>query len=156
VPAWPALEACWTDMPIPEGEQIIYDPSIVGATRLVEQSVAEAAARSRLFGASAASVPAGDLVQVPFYEVEATIGTARLTASVEACSGRVYSERMPPGAKAPVASRAGAVTTAVVGFVLLFLEAILIPPVWLAAGAMGLTALMLYWAIIASMGSSSG
>jgi hypothetical protein len=143
-------------MPMPEGEQVIYDPSIVGAARLVEQSVAETAARTRLFGASAASVPAGDLVHVPFYDLEATIGAARVAASVEACSGRVYPERMPAGAKTSTARGVGAVTMVIGGFIFLFLEAMLIPPVWLAAGAVGLTALMLYWAVTGGMRNSSG
>jgi hypothetical protein len=156
VPAWSALEVCWTDVPIPEGEQVIYDPSIVGAARVIEQSVAETAARARLFGASAASVPAGDLVHVPFYDLQATIGAARVAASMEACSGRVYPERMPAGAKTSTVRGAGAVTTAIGGFIFLFLEAMLIPPVWLAAGAVGLTAVMLYWAVTASMRNSSG
>jgi hypothetical protein len=143
-------------MPIPEGEQVIYDPSIVGAARVIEQSVAETAARARLFGASAASVPAGDLVHVPFYDLQATIGAARVAASMEACSGRVYPERMPAGAKTSAVRGAGAVTTAVGGFIVLFLEAMLIPPVWLAAGAVGLTAVMLYSVVTASMRNSSG
>lgn len=155
-PAWPALEACWNDMPVPEGEQIIYDPSNVGTARVAEPSVAEVAARSRAFGESAGSVPAGDLVHIPFYEVHTTIGAGRLAVSVEACSGHVYPERMPAGAKASAARQTGAVTSAVVGFLILFVEAMLIPPPWLAAGVVGLTAVVLYWAVIGSMRSSSG
>jgi len=153
VPAWPALEAGWTDISAPEGEQVIYDPSIVGAARVMQATVAEAAARTRAFGASAASVAAGDLVHVPFYEVQATIGAGRLAVSVEACSGRVYPDRMPAGTGGSAARQANAMTTAVVGFVVMFLEAMLIPPLWLAAGAVGLTAVGLYWTIIGGMGS---
>lgn len=154
VPAWPALEVCWADVPVPEGEQVIYDPSIVGAARLVEQSVAEASARSRAFGASAATVPAGDLVHVPFYEVQGTVGTGRLAVSLEACSGRVYPERMPAGANAVAARRAGGGTTVVVGFLLLFLEAMLIPPTWLAALVVALSAWLLYRVVISETGSA--
>jgi hypothetical protein len=155
VPAWPALEACWNDMPVPEGEQVLFDPSSVGTARLVEQSVAEAAARSRLFGASAATVPAGDLVHVPFYEIQATVGTGRLGASVEACSGHVYAERLPAGIKVSAAPRVGAGMTAVMGFVILFLEAMLIPPPWLAALVVALTAWVLYRVVISNMGSAA-
>ena len=155
VPAWPALEAGWTDTSVPEGEQVIYDPAIIGAAQVVEATVAEAAARHRAFGASAASVAAGELVHVPFYEVQAAIGSGRLAASVEACSGRVYTDRMPAGSKGSAARQANAVATAVVGFVIMFLEAMLIPPLWLAVGAVGLTAAAVYWTIIGSWGSST-
>lgn len=155
VPAWPALEARWADVPVPEGEQVIYDPSIIGADRVVEPTVAEAAARNRVFGESAASAAAGDLVHVPFYEIQATIGTRRLAVSMEACSGRIYPERMRLDTQGSSARQAAAITTAIVGFIIMSLEAMLIPPVWPAAGAVGLTAVVLYWTIIGSMESSS-
>jgi hypothetical protein len=148
-PAWPALEACWTDLPTPDAEQVIFDPSIVGTTRLVEPSVAEVAARNRVCGEGAASAAAGDLVHVPFYEVQATVGTGRLAVNLEACSGRVYPERMPPGVRASSAHQATTLTMGIVGFLVVFLEAMLIPPPWLAGVAIGLTALALYWAIVA-------
>jgi len=156
VPAWATLEARWADVPVPEGEQVIYDRSIVGNAQVVEPTVAEAAARNRAFGASAASAVAGDLVHVPFYEIQATMGGGRLTASVEACSGRVYPDRMPARTKASAARQASAVTTAVVGFVIMFLEAILIPSPWMAASAVGLTAVALYWAVLGNVRTSSG
>jgi hypothetical protein len=156
IPAWPALEARWADVPLPEGEQVVYDLAIVGTARLVEPSVAEAAARQRAFGADAGSTAAGDLVHVPFSEVQATIGGGRLATSVEACSGRVYPERIPLSAGASAARQASALTTAVVGFVIIFLEATFIPPAWLAAGAVGLTAVALYWTLIGSWASSTG
>jgi hypothetical protein len=155
VPAWPALEARWADVPVPEGEQVVYDPAIVGTDRVVEPSVAEAAARNRAFGASAASMVMGDLVHVPFYEVQATIGGGRLAVSVEACSGRLYPERMPPGARGSGPRRAGALATAAAGFAGMLLMAILIPQVWLAAGAVALTAVVLYWTILGGRGRST-
>jgi len=145
IPAWPALEACWGDVPLPEAEQVIYDPSAVGGAPVVEPSVAEAAARSRLFGEGAAAAAPGELVHVPFYEVGATLGGSRLTVSVEACTGRIYPERMPPGART---SEAGVLTAAIAGFLVMFLEAVLIPLAWLAAGAVALTAVGLYWAVV--------
>ncbi|HEX9899526.1 MAG TPA: hypothetical protein VGC81_09880 [Candidatus Methylomirabilis sp.] len=151
-PAWPALEARWTDLPTPDAEQVIFDPSIVGTARLVEPTVAEVAARNRVYGGGAASAAAGDLVHVPFYEVQATVGTGRLAVNVEACSGRVYPERMPPEVRASSAPQATTLTTGIAGFLVVFLEAMLIPPVWLAGAAVGLTALALYWAIIGGEG----
>ena len=155
VPAWSALEACWAEVPVPEGEQVIFDPSIVGTARLVEQSVAEASARGRTFGASAATVPPGELVHVPFYEVQGKVGTSRLAASLEACSGRVYPEQMPAGTGASAARQAGTAATVVVGFAILFLEALFIPPTWLAALVVALSAWGLYWVVISQTGSAS-
>ncbi|MEK7204263.1 MAG: hypothetical protein AAB254_02030, partial [candidate division NC10 bacterium] len=124
----------------------------VGTARLVEPTVAEVAARNRIYGEGAASAAAGDLVHVPFYEVQATVGTGRLAVNVEACSGRVYPERMPPGVRAPSAPQATTLTTGIAGFLVVFLEAMLIPPFWLAGAAVGLTALALYWAIVGGEG----
>ena len=147
-PAWPALEACWTDLRTPDAEQVIFDPSVVGTARLVEPTVAEVAARNRVYREGAAPAAAGDLVHVPFYEVQATVGTGRLAISLEACSGRVYPERMPPGVRASSARPATTLATGIASFLVVFLEALLIPPSWLAGMAVGLTALVLYWAII--------
>jgi hypothetical protein len=155
VPAWPALEARWADVPVPEGEQVVYDPAVAGAARVVEPSVAEAAARNRAFGAGAVSTAVGDLVHVPFYDVQATIGGGRLAISVEACSGRVYPERMPPAAGAPAARQVTALATAAVGFLAMFVLAILIPQAWLAAGAVALTAVVVYWTIMGGRGRST-
>jgi hypothetical protein len=154
VPAWPTLEDRWADLPLPEAEQVIYDPSIVGTARAVEPTVAEAAARSRVFGASAASVPAGDLVHIPFYEIQATVGRGRLAASIEACSGRVYPGRMPAGNRT-AARQTGAATIAVVGFALLFLESMFIPPLWLAALVVAISAWVIYRMVITTMGSAT-
>jgi len=133
---------------------VIFDPSVVGTARLVEPSVAEVAARNRVYGEGAASASVGDLVHVPFYEVQATIGTGRLAVNVEACSGRVYPERMPPGVRASSAPQATTLTTGIVSFLVVFLEAVLIPPPWLAGAAVALTALALYWAIVGDTGAS--
>ena len=151
-PAWPALEARWTDLPTPDAEQVIFDPSIVGTARLVEPTVAEVAARNRIYGEGAVPAAAGDLVHVPFYEVQATVGSGRLAVNVEACSGRVYPERMPPGVRGSSAHQATTLTTGIVSFLVVFLEAMLIPPPWLAVVAVGLTALALYWAIVGGEG----
>lgn len=152
VPAWPVLEARWTDVALPEAEQVIYDPAMVGTAQVGEPSVAEVAARHRAFGEVAASVGAGDLLHVPFYETQVTIGAHRLQVSLEACSGRVYPDRIPPGVRASGAGQGFGAATAILGFIGMFLEAMLIPPPWLAATVVGLTALVLYWAILGAAG----
>jgi hypothetical protein len=155
VPAWPTLEARWADLPVPEAEQVIYDPSSVGTAHVEEPSVAEAAGRTRVFGASAASVPAGDLVHIPFYDIQATIGSGRLAVSLEACTGHIYPERMPFGTKTAATRQDIAGATAVVGFVVLFLEAMLIPTPGLAALVVALTAWVLYRVMIGNLGSAT-
>jgi hypothetical protein len=91
------------------------------------------------------------LVHVPFYEVQATIGAGRLAAWVEACSGRVYPERVPL-VTGRAARGAAAIATALGGFVVMFLEAMLIPPAWLAVLAVALTAWVLYGVAVGSTG----
>ena len=155
VPAWPVLETRWTDLALPDAEQVIYDPAAIGTARVDEPSIAEAAARQRAFGEAAASVGLGDLVHVPFYESQAMVGPHRLQVSVEACSGRVYPERMPPGARASGPGQGFGVAAATLGFAGMFLEAMLIPPTWLAATVVGLTGLVMYWMLVNSQGSGS-
>jgi hypothetical protein len=150
VPAWATIEARWSDITIPDAEQVIYDPAVAGTGRVVEPSVTEAAARARLFGEGDAPATTGELVHVPFYEVQATINTRRLGLSVDACSGRVYPDRMPPSAQTSTGGQAGVITTAMLGLAVMFLEAMVIPPTWLATGAVALTAVGLYWALLGS------
>lgn len=147
-PAWPAIEAAWADVPPPEAEQAIYDAALVGGARVIESSVAEAAARRRLFGDQAASVAAGDLVHVPFFEVQATLGLERLTLNLEACSGRVYPDRIPAGVPSSRMRGPSAVITAILGFFAMFLEAMLIPSVWPATILVALTGMGLYVVIV--------
>lgn len=155
VPAWPVLETRWTDLALPEAEQVIYDPAAIGTAQLDEPSIVEAAARQRAFGGAAASVPPGDLVHVPFYEAQAMVGPHRLQVSLEACSGHVYPERMPPGARASGAGQGFGMAAAVLGFAGMFLEAMLIPPAWLAATLVGLTGVALYWMLVNNPGGRS-
>lgn len=146
-PAWPALEACWTDVPIPDAEQVIYDPSIVGGALVVEPTVAEAAARQRLQAGE--GVKPGELVHVPFFEVAMWIGTSRLAVSVEACSGRVYASAMPESLLARRARGVGQLVTMGLGFGLMLAEAALLPPAWLAAPVVVATAFVTYWVMLA-------
>lgn len=150
VPAWPTLEARWNDVAAPEAEQVIYDPAATGTGRVVDPSVAEAAARARAFGEAAAAVAPGDLVHVPFYEVQAVMDGTSTRVSIEACSGRIYPDRVPLRPNARAASQAFGVGTAIFGFLGMFLEAILVPPGWLAMLVVGLTAVALYGLIVSS------
>jgi hypothetical protein len=150
IPAWPVLDPRWGDVAFPESEQVIFDPAAVATGQLIEANVAEAAARQRAFGESAASLAPGDLVHVPFYEVEALIGGDPARISLDACSGRVYPDRIPVAHAAP-GHRFGLALT-ILGFLGMFVEALLIPPAWLAGLVVGLTALAMYWTLVGGGG----
>jgi len=151
VPAWPTIEHRWTEVPVPNAAQVLFDPSLVRGAEVVEPSVAEAAARSRAFGEDAASTAAGDLVHVPFYDAQATIERLELQIAMDACAGRVYSNRMPPGAESHRTGQAFALPIAILGFLGMFFEAMLIPLAWLAAIVVAATALALYWALVSGL-----
>jgi hypothetical protein len=148
VPAWGTLESRWADVPVPEGEQALYDPSALGDAEVTEPDVAEAAARQRAFGDGTART-AGDLVHAPFYEIEMRVGSRPIPVSLEACSGRVYAERLPASASSAGFNPAGGKGLAFLGFLAMAGEAILIRPPWLAALAIGLTAVALYVCLVA-------
>ena len=152
VPAWPVLDPRWGDVAFPEAEQVIFDPAAVGTAHLIEANVAEAAARQRTFGETAASLAPGDLVHVPFYEVQALIGGDPARISLDACSGRVYPDRIPAAHAVPGDRHGLGLAMAILGFLGMFVEALLIPPAWLAAFVVGLTALALYWALVGGGG----
>jgi hypothetical protein len=146
IPAWPVLDPRWGDVAFPEAEQVIFNPAVVGTAHLIEANVAEAAARQRAFGETAASLTPGDLVHVPFYEVQALIGRDPARISLDACSGQVYPDRIPTAHT--VSGQRLSPVLAILGFLGMFVEALLIPPAWLAAFVVGLTALALYWGIV--------
>lgn len=146
IPAWPVLDPRWGDVALPVAEQVIFDPAMVGTAQLIEASVAEAAARQRAFGDTAASLAPGDLVHVPFYEVQALIGGDPVRIRLDACSGRVYPDRVPAAHAVPGDHRGLALT--ILGFLGMFVEALVIPTAWLAAVVVALTALALYWIIV--------
>lgn len=151
IPAWPVLDPRWGDVALPEAEQVIFDPAVVGTAQLIEASVAEAAARQRAFGETAASLAPGDLVHVPFFEVQALIGGDPARIGLEACSGQVYLDRIPTAHSVP-GQRLG-LALAILGFLGMFVEALLIPPAWLAVFVVGLTALALYWTLAGGEGN---
>jgi hypothetical protein len=146
------LDARWEDVTLPEAEQVIFDPAAIGTAQLIEANVAEAAARQRTFGESAASLAPGDLVHVPFYEVQTLVGGDPTRISLDACSGRVYSDRVPPAHAVPGDRHGLGLAMAILGFLGMFVEALLIPPAWLAVFVVGLTALAINWALASGEG----
>jgi hypothetical protein len=152
IPALPVLDSRWEDVTFPESEQVIFDPAAVGTAELIEANVAEAAARQRAFGETAASLAPGDLVHVPFYEVQALIGGEPARMGVDACSGRVYPDRIPAAHAVPGDRRGLGLAVAILGFLGMFAEAFLIPPTWLAVFVVGGTALALYWTLVGGGG----
>ncbi len=154
IPAWPVLDPRWEDVTFPEAEQVIFDPAAIGTAQLIEANVAEAAARQRTFGESAASLAPGDLVHVPFYEVQALVGGDPTRISLDACSGRVYSDRVPPVHAVRGDRHDLGLAMTILGFLGMFVEALLIPPAWLAVIVVGLTAPALYWVIVSDARAS--
>ncbi len=154
VAAWPALEPRWSEITFPEAEQVIFDPSAVGTAHVVEPEVAEAAARHRAFGEAAGSLAPGDLLHVPFYEVEGLLAGHKTRLCLDACSGRVYPDRIPTAGAASGGRHGFGLAMAILVFLGMIVEAVLIPPVWLAALVVGLTALGLYWALVGDRGRS--
>ena len=152
IPAWPVLDPRWGDVFFPEAEQVIFDPAAIGTARLIEATVAEAAARQRTFGETAASLAPGDLVHIPFYEIQAMVGGIPTRISLDACSGRVYSDRVPLVPAVPGNPHGLGLAIAILGFLGMFVEALLIPPAWLAVLVVGLTAMALYWTLIGGGG----
>jgi hypothetical protein len=152
VAAWPALESRWGDVAFPEAEQVIFDPAAVGTAQVIEVTVPEAAARHRAFDEASASTAPGDLLHVPFYEVQTLIGGYQTRVSLDACSGRVYPDRFPTAGPASGGRHGFGMAMAILGFLGMFVEAVLVPPVWLAAVVVALTALALYWALVGGGG----
>lgn len=153
VAAWPTLETRWAEIPTPEGEQGVYDIAAVGEARVVEAGVAEAAARARILGEGAATP--GDLVHIPFYEMAVRLGSHPVRVSLEACSAHVYPDRIPPGARRSSGRRAFSAWTAILGFLAMAVEAMLIPVGWIAAAAAALTATAIYWGIVGDAGDAA-
>jgi hypothetical protein len=97
VPAWETLSAHWDGLATPEAEQIFFDPEEVRGASLEEASVPEQSARRRQ------GLPddrVGELVHLPFFELDAAAGSFRATLVLDACSGRIYTDRHEAGTAA--------------------------------------------------------
>jgi hypothetical protein len=115
--------------------------------------VAEVAARARTLG-EGATTP-GDLIHIPFFESSMRIGVHQVQASLEACGGHVYPVRVPPGSRGSSGRPVFAAWTAILGFLAMAVEAILIPAAWMAAIAVTVTAMAFYWAIVSDAGGAA-
>jgi hypothetical protein len=87
VPAWPTTRPTPDELRPPDAEQVFFDASHLRDADAIDPALPEEAARVRAFGRT--SVPPGDLVHVPFYEVHVRFGGVQRRVSVEACSGTV-------------------------------------------------------------------
>jgi hypothetical protein len=143
VPAWSTLEARWREVAAPEAEQSLYDPAAVTGARVVEATLAERAARQRALAADEAG--AGELIHIPFYEQQAVMRGHRVDLAVEACSGRVYADRLPPGAQVGDGGEGFSLGLGLLGFVAMFLGAAVVPPPWLAVLIVGLLGWVVFW-----------
>ncbi len=143
VPAWTTLETRWRQVVAPEAEQSLYDPAAVQDARVVEATLAEGAAAHHAQGAE--PVKAGALVHIPFYEQDAVLRGRRMALGVEACSGRVYVDRLPSGARLGGSYAGVGPGLALVAFAAMFLGATVVPTGWLALLVVGLIGLAMYW-----------
>ena len=151
VPAWPTLQPRWSSLSAPDAEQTIYDPGTIGKARVVEPTVAEAAARS--CGARGENAPPGDLVHLPFYEATVLVGGARVHVVLDACSGRAYPDQMPVGARGATAGGRFVGAMAITGWLAMFLEAMIIPQAWLAAFAVAVSGVVVSGLVAARLRS---
>jgi hypothetical protein len=148
VPAWPTIDGRWRDVPAPDAEQVLFDPTLVDAATLIEAAVEEPAARARV--SPGGDGTAGDLVHVPFYDVEARAGTARIQVSLDACSGLVLAGDLPAGRRA--GRSASMFWLPATAFALMVALGALMPAWWLAALSIAPLAVLLQWSLTAGGG----
>ena len=153
VPAWSSLEVRWREVAAPETEQSLYDPAAVTGARVVEATLAEGAARQRALAGDEAG--AGELIHIPFYEQHAVMRGRRVDLAVEACSGRVYADRLPPGARVGDGDEGLNLGLGLLGFVAMFLGAAVAPLGWLAVLIVGLLGCLVCW-MLREAGSGRG
>lgn len=152
VPAWATLEPQWAALRLPEAEQVSFDAAHVQGAVVVEPAVPEAAARARCVGER--TVPEGDLVHVPVYEVAVRSQGARIPVAVEACSGTVVCPGAPGGEGTSAAAVRRAVRMAGGGLAILAV-AVAVRPLGIAAIASTALAVLLY-GVLAVEGRGSG
>ncbi len=143
VPAWSTLEPRWRQVAAPMAEQSLYDPAALKNARVVEATLPEGAARCRALPPDEAGT--GELVHLPFYEQRGVMRGRGLDLAVDACSGRVYADRLPSGGQAEVRREGFSLGLALLGFVVMYLGAAVVPPGWMAALVVGLLGWAVYW-----------
>jgi hypothetical protein len=147
VPAWPTLDPRWEAPRHPEGEQTLFDPDALRGTEVIEATLVEGAARERALAGRASPSTAGTLVHLPFYDFELRLGTAVVQVSVDACSGHVYSGRIPSASSLRRGDDGRSAWLTVLGVLSMAAEAAVIRSGWLAALAVAITAAVLTWAL---------
>jgi hypothetical protein len=147
VPAWPTVDPRWEVPRHPEGEQILFDPDTLRGAEVIEATLVEGAARERALTGQASPSTAGTLVHLPFYDLELRLGAAVVLVSVDACSGHVYSGRIPPGSGAHRPDTGRAAWLTLLGVLLMAAEAAVIRSGWLAGLAVAITAVLLTWVL---------
>lgn len=100
IPAWSAPDLALDGLRPPDAEQVFFDASHVQGAEVVEADIPEAAARARALGA--ATAPPGDLVHLPFYDVNARLGDLRRQLTIDACSGTVLTRDGEPASRGKI------------------------------------------------------
>ncbi len=152
VPAWSTLETQWTELRLPEAEQVSFDAAHVQGAVVVEPTVPEAAARAR--GGGDESAPKGDLVHLPAYEATIRLGSTRLPVAVEACSGTVVCAAAPGAEGVTAAGIRRAAWSAGGGLAIVGVGMAIRPFALAAIVAAGLAVLL--YGVLASEGRRSG
>jgi len=142
VPAWPTVDPRWQTPQHPEGEQVLFDPNSLRGAEVVEATLIEGAARERASAGADAGPAAGSLVHLPFYDLDVRVGTSSVPVSVDACSGHVYPQRIPPGSSGTGRGASPAASLAAFALLVMVAEAAAIRSPWLAGLAVAATAVL--------------
>jgi len=152
VPAWPTVDPRWQAPQHPEGEQTLFDPDALHGAEVVEATLVEGAARERAAAGAEPGSPAGSLVHLPFYDLEVRVGTSVVPVSVDACSGHVYPQRVPPASPGFGRESRQDAWMAVLAILVMVAEAAAIRSPWLAGLAIAITAIPFVWMLRAGAG----
>ena len=153
VPAWPTVDPRWQAPQHPEGEQVLFDPDALRGAEVVEATLVEGAARERAMAGAEPGRAAGSLVHVPFYDLEVRVGTSVVPVSVDACSGQVYAQRVPPGTPGFGRESGQGAWMAGLAVLIMVAEAAAIRSPWLAGLTVAITAILSAWMLRAGGGA---
>jgi hypothetical protein len=152
VPAWPTVEPRWQAPQHPEGEQTLFDPDALRGAEVVEATLVEGAARERALAGLEPRDTVGTLVHLPFYDLEVRAGTSIVPVSVDACSGQIYPQRVPPGSPGPSRESSQGMWMAALAVLVMVAEAATIRSPWLAGLTVTITAVLLAWMLRSGAG----
>jgi len=145
IPAWPTVDPRWRAPQPPEGEQVLFDPEALRGAEVVEATLVEGAARERASIGSEPVSAVGTLVHLPYYDLEVRVGTCVVQVSVDACSGHVYPQRIPPASRGPGRNIRQGTWLVGLALPLMAAEAAVIRSAWAAGLTIAITAVMLIW-----------